>query len=498
MKRRLPIARFPSAILFCTILLLSGCGVGKSVEERINSAFPVGADILKARERLDAFVKAQALDAKPIEDDYNAHLSQRALECAHGYAPSAFASDAHIREVLAATDCFAKADRKLQEWLGRRHIGLVLAARPLRPIPVIPPTTIVATDSIQDASFAERAGIVLVQSPGKYQAIDIGSGQTIGRGTTDGSPATSLSPNGRLFVDNKGRDAEVRETESGIVLATFPQVQGSEFHWVNDVGAIFTPAWTPEAEGGRSKEGPVFLDFASGRESPIAITTGAVRRVVALPGAGPRLAVLASDKIGVVQVKNGARGWEASLIYQRVLPSSGSWSRNTSGLTADGGTFFGTGQTLQLVTLPSMDMHFIMLDPLRLQSVVATADPDRLLLAGFFTSSPGSGTEYALYSMGQRTLAKVNQQLLASTRIIYIPSLRSNGVIDGARITLLDSIPTAPALPMNEYLEVREQAVAALASGARLQAVQPIANPSSPASAAPAAVPAKTPIKNNN
>lgn len=478
------ITRLPFNSMLCTTLLvLSGCGLGRSDADRINAAMPVSAPIVAARIAIDALAKSLPQDARPIDDEFDSRLRERARACAHGYQPSVFVTQAQIRDALLYKDCFAKSDQALQEWLERRRIGLLLAAPAMRPIPQLAPTVIPAGGSIVHAEFAARAGVALVQESGKYELIDIGTGAVIARGQTDSAIAQSLSPNGRLFVVDKGGNAEIHASEDGAVLATFQRIQASGFHWVNDTGAIFKPAWIPDEADGR-QPGPVLLDFTSGRQASIPMVTGAVNHVIGLPGPGRRFAVLAGNKIGEVALTQARDHWDASLLSQRQMPLLVSWATITDGRTADGTIYFGTGQGLQLLTLASLGTQEITLDPMRLKSAVATPDPDRLLLTGMFLNAPGQD-EYCLYSLRQRTLAYVDPKRLLSPRIIYIPSLRRNAAIEDSRIVLIDSIPTAVPIPINDYLEQREQAVGALQNGAQPQVmqpqvVQPAADPAAP------------------
>ena len=451
-------------VLGWMVVSLGGCGgLGHSAEDRVNAAMPVGSAILVAKDALEAMATAQSADVAAIEAEYVARLKVRALECGHGYAPGLFADDDAIRSHLTDTGCFARADQQLQDWLGLRRVGLLLAAPPLRAIPKTPAPMLVAPDTIVEAAFAARAGVALVKSQRHYQVVDMGSGDTIHQGDAD-STAVSLSPNGRLFLLGHQSDAQVVESETGTVLATFPGVRPWQFHWAHDVGAFYA---SPR-DGGRMP-GIVFRDFTSGRESPIPMSVDAVNQVVPLPGAAPRFAVFGWNKLGEVALTRGADAWEASLRSERVLSETTGWSRDAVGLTADGSTLYGAGQALQLMPLASLQLRSIPMIPLRVQRAVATPDPDQLLLGGYFTSAPGSGPEQYLYSIRRNTLAKVDATQLLSTRLLYIPTLHRNAVIDDSKIVLLDRLPAAAPLALDVALAQREQALAELARARELQ-----------------------------
>ena len=454
------------ALLVAAALALGGCHPGQSADDRINAALPPGTEIIAARSALDALIKPQSPDARALDIDYSARLKARALECGHGYRPSAFASVEAIRDALVDKDCFAKSDRNLLEWLAGRRIGLLLSAPPLRPVPATAPDLLIASGPVGEVSFAERAGIALVTSGKHFQAIDMGTGATISAGDSDYLPARNLSPNGRLFVlPREGARIEVRDTQTGAVLATFDQLENNAFNWVGDAGAIFKRRGAIFGDDNPSAY-PVFLDFATGKQTPIPITAGAVGEVLALPGPPHRFAVLAGNRLAVIELRQAAQGWDAVMLSERALPSPSWWTSAGSGLTADGRVFFRTGKSLELLTLATLELKTVTFDPMGVQSAVATTDPDVLLLNARFTTALGGGSfEPCLYSLSQRTLAKVNTTQLLSPRILYIPSLRKNAVIDDSKIAMIDSIPAAAPIAINDYIDQRMQAVAALQSG---------------------------------
>ena len=189
------------------------------------------------------------------------------------------------------------------------------------------------------------------------------------------------------------------------------------------------------------------------------MTIGNLDKVVALPGGTHRYGVLAFNRQGVVELRPTPRGWTATLVSEQKSTATGGWSRNTSGLTPDGKRLYGASQSVQLMDLPSMQLHTVTLDPLRVQQVVATPDPDTLLVSGYFRGLPGAGRKSFVYSISKRTLAEVETGKLLSTRLLYIPSLHRNAVIDGGKVVLLDGLPTGDALPVDEQLQRQQLAL---------------------------------------
>src|SRR6185295_5261762 len=109
-----------------------------------------------------------------------------------------------------------------------------------------------------------------------------------------------------------------------------------------------------------------------------------------------------------------------------------------------------------------------------------TPDPDRLLVSGDFPTAPGQGVEFALFSLRDRTMAKVDPARLLSGRVVYVAPLRRNAAIDEARIILLDGLQAAAALQINDYLELREQAADLRAHPGQVHALQNAAPESLP------------------
>ena len=441
----------------CLMAALAGCQrLTGSAEDRIDAARPVSDAAREAKLAFDELAKQQSADIGKTNNEYRDRLKVRALECAHGYTPSAMASDEAIREALTDKACFDQFDESLVQWIGIRHVGLLLAAPPLRAIPAKPASLLVADDFIQEANFAARAGIAVLQSGKRYQVLDVADGKVIhSRAKSSGTPVGSLSPNGRLLVSAEDRDAVVREAETGKALIRFADVHSYAFFWVGDVGAVYVPD---------SEREPVFLDFATGLTTRIPLGMPNVEQVAPALGGDSRFAVLGFNRIGVIDLVASPQGRVARLSQETRLSEGGGWARNTSGLTADGATFFGTGQYLRVMNMKSMQMRSVAFDPLRLQSATATADPDRLYLTGFFRDAPGASGESVLYSLSRQTLAPVLRDQLLSTRVIYIAPLRRNAVIDGSKVSLLEALPAGPESDANAYLAQRAGAASAQAS----------------------------------
>ncbi|HEY5803625.1 MAG TPA: hypothetical protein VIT90_08045 [Lysobacter sp.] len=438
------------------IACLSACGnLGKPAEDRITDAMPPGSAVLASKDGLDAGARKLSLDVDKTEQDYQERLRLRARECAGTYAPSIFASAEDIREALTDKACFARADEALNSWLGMRRIAMLLKAPPLRAVPKTPLHVIPALNYIQRATFAERAGVVLLETTGKRQIVDIGNGEVVAEGS--GRWITgSFSPNGRLLVgSSEGEGSQVTETETGDVLATF-QVQPYQFHWIGDVAAIYRPV--DRTGNNQAPPRPVLIDFASGKETGIPMSAYQVDLVVPVPGNPRRYTLFANNRAGHIELLQESGSWTARLLSEHALQDM-SWSRE-AGVSPDGRSAFNVRGALNLVALPSLQQRSVTLKPMNVSSATATPDPDQLVLSGYLQNDK-QGTQLYLYSLSRRTLAKVDTTQLLANRVIYIRSLNRNAVLDATKINLVDRFPTQAPVDANQYLEQRAQQVAA-------------------------------------
>ena len=441
----------------CALLAgtLAGCArLGASATDRINQAMPLAADTQAAKAALDRLAVALDTRVPQLEAEYRAKLGSRALQCSHGYAPSIWTGDDSIRAELVDRQCFDDADDRLREWLGHQRIALLLAAPPLRPVPERPSAVLAAPAPIVEADFAERAGVALLQTRAEYLVVDMASGKPIHTGRHPrGSVVTGLSPNGRMFVSGSGDDAEIRESASGDLLATFDDVRAYQLYWASDVGAYYM------AQSGRT---PMFFDFAAARATSIPMSPSMLDHVAPLSGAAPRHALVGFNRIAVVELRREPQGW-LPVLSTEIHVSGDSWARNTTGLTADRSALYGIGRDLKLVDTATAKVRSLSFEPMRLQRAVATPDADKLLLCGFYRDAPGVGSDCFVYSIGQRSAAQVTAREVRSSRLAYIPSLRRNAIIDRMKVMLLDPPATGVAEPVGAYLARRSDESVAIA-----------------------------------
>jgi hypothetical protein len=200
--------------------LVSGCDVKTrlllSSEDKINAAFPVSDAARDAKSAVDALPDDGV--RRELEDEYAIRMRLRALDCAHGYTPSRLDSIDTTRKHFETGTCFGDADTATARWMGLRRVGLLLAKPPLRDVGK-PPPYIVADDSIQSATIAAKAGVVLVQTNREVQVLPFDGLQPLFREARALNAAATISPNGRLFTTTDTGHLRIRETESGRVVA---------------------------------------------------------------------------------------------------------------------------------------------------------------------------------------------------------------------------------------------------------------------------------------
>jgi hypothetical protein len=442
---------------------LGGCGnLGKTMEERITDAMPPGSEVLAGKAGLDATAKIFAADVAALESEYQSRLIRRARECSGSYVPSFLSSAQDIRSALSDKACFVRADASLSQWLGMRRASLLIAAPPLRAVPKSPLQVLTAPSYIADAAFATRAGVALLQLADKYLVVDIGSGQVLAERNGLFTSAT-LSPNGRVVIssNSEGR-VQLSDTESGDALATFSMTP-SGIHLVGDVGVIYTPRNNSDQKMGNA--GPVFLDLASGNMQSLLLSSPGLQMVYPVPGKPLHFLLMAWKTIAEIELHRDAEGWTTRILSEREMPISG-WGR--SNLSSDETFAFSVAGGIKRIALPSLQASSITLSPLMATSATTTPDPDALVITGYFTNDPEGSRTY-IYSISKRTLAVLDDVPGVGSRVLYVPSLRRNAVVNNAQIRLVERFQSQPPVDVNTYLEVRTQAIAQLVAARNAQ-----------------------------
>jgi hypothetical protein len=438
--------RFVSVVaLACTLV---GCEWRQSFnftpESKINAAFPL---LESARNMKAAVFEAVPTEQRnELESQFDARMKLRALNCAKGYSPNLFTSNKSIKKELDNPTCFVDADQELLKWLGFRRLGLILAMPALKPIPTKPPAFIVADSFISSAKFSSNAGIAFLELREGLQVVDIDSGRSLfreARGTRSplgGFPAA----NGQVFATSDGDRLKIRESESGAVVLELPFVRAYSFLWIDHRTALYN----------RSDSGRAYIvDLATGREAVLSIVEGglSVQNAQAVPGTENQYVLFTHRGVTKVELQRDKADLAVKLIADKAL-SGVSWASNTAGVSTDGSYFFLASPHLTLISSKDLEVETIQLDPFYVQTAVATADPDKIILTGFVQPHQGEAPRQLIYSIQSKTVSPIDASKLPSERFIHISPLNRAGVIDGNKIALLEVIPTLGIIASDKFV----------------------------------------------
>jgi len=427
-----------SIALIATVVLsalVSGCdGIGSSNEERINAAHPLAEPVAKSRAALLVLLdEKDTREREALEAEMESRLKIRALTCGKGIDPGPFDSDEEIRAGIAHPGCFEDYDASLAAWLNHRRIAQLLSAPPLRPIPKEIPRFITAAKNIGITWFADDAGVVMLSSARDLEVLDLATNEAIftESGDASGSWQTSarLSPNGRLFLTGKSGSLSIRDTETGEVLAEYPDLMG--LYWLDGQTGLAN-----KRDGARE---PLLVDFASGERVPMRGVSGSVSGAVPTPTTG-EFVVSTHGSLVRIALDRTESGVSARLVDEEPLDGMQPWSDNTGGLSADRRSYVGSSGKVSVVSLDSLDVRTVGIDSLRVQSALPTPNADQVLATGFLTDAPGGNSIKFVISMRDLTVAPLEGET-AQLRYVYIPSINRLGAVSQSRIEVLDELP---------------------------------------------------------
>jgi hypothetical protein len=409
-----------------------------SVEDKINTSIPASSVVLISKAAL--LEQVNGSQKKEIESEYAARMKLRALTCGKGASLSMFASKEAIRNQIGNPGCFVTYDTDMERWLGLRRIGIIAAKPPLRTVPLKAPAFILSDAFIQSVRFSDKAGVALLETQKSIQIVDIETSKVIYQEPKTSSQIGQLSENGRLFTLKADARIKVRDAESGAVLLELPGV--TTFHWLDASSALYTKS------DGSGK--PTIVDFTSGRDGEAKGLQAAITNVSKVQGHQNQFIVGSYRSVSKVELVRTGIDLDLKLINEKPI-NGGSWATNTSGLNADGKLFFDSNPNLSLLNLETLEQEVILFEPFRLQTAVATPDPNQILLTGF---GSGSGPATYLYSLTDKSMSKVDKTKLLSERLLYISFLKKQAVIADSKIAILDNLPLEPAVELTKFIGV--------------------------------------------
>jgi hypothetical protein len=440
-----------TALATFVLLAVAGCGAPSpsAIESRITEAFPVADHVQKARSRMEGFLVTSPGGAELFKEEFAARLKLRALGCAQGIEHSRSDSAGKIRQQLSG-DCFRRADEDLQAWLGRRILGQLLVAPALRPVPATPAAVLSTSKTLYQMRFASGAGVAVATGGGKYEVLDVASGESLHAGEQTGSYGNSsgMSSNGRVFAMLENAEGvKLRESETSELLATWPD--HNAFTFLDGEMALAV----------RRNGATELLDLAAGTAKPV---NGVAHfsRVWPVPGSAGEFVVLGnSRRISLVRLERDTSGARLVLVNQQDAPAgvSPDYSDDRS---ADLRSVYlvENGQVWRL-DIGTLSTERLPIDGLLVMSATPLPDPDKLLLR-IRLPARGDSRISAVYSIAERSFAPLQEgdfsKHESSLRITGVPALGRIGVFYDRSLRLADNLPVGhrySSASFNHYLE---------------------------------------------
>lgn len=420
--------------------------MGLGPENRINDAFPVAPTLLALRD--ETLLQAEPLRKESLEREFLARIKMRALNCAKGYAPEWYASLNAIRKNISDNKCFADTDVEIAAWLGLIHVGIALEKTALVPLPDTPPRFIVADRNIQNVWFAEKAGVVLLDTPPNLQLLDLVGGKKLFELESQYRRAVALSPNGRVLAVGESGKLKFYDVESARLLAEIQTAQSGRFDWL----ALNTGIYIDR------NNKPAILDFLTGKQG---LLSGIQEWQQAVPAGDAQFLLVNYRAASKIKVTRSHAGAEVALVDEIRL-EGGNANPQASGVVANGSRFFYSNRDLYLVSAAGMQQQKVSLAPYLIRSVTATPDPDRLLMIGsgpaLATSMTSSRVEIYQLSLSSKSIAPVEYEQLLSQRFVHAAPLKRLGVIADNKIALIDSLPTGESMSLEGFVSSAAEA----------------------------------------
>jgi len=425
-------ALLASSLLFCS------CS-GFEPEAKINKAIPLSEEAQLAL----VFVMKQANDDQQdqIEKDHAIALKLRALTCSKGYSPSWFTSEDEIRKNLTDRSCFSEEDKKIANRLHIVRAGLLLAMPALgSPANASAPTTLAADGSIFAASFADQAAVAMLKSRDGISIVDMNSGKTISKQSDGENRTGSISPNGRLYTLGSTLATKIFDSETGDELGELPGVSWSQFFWLDNRSALFID------QSNRSSQKATLLDFSTGNTTPVDGIGSNIIQVFSDPKKAGDYILLQSQS--ALRISLSYEG-NANITIKQTLPFGRMWSDRRSGITPDGKTLFRSSMDLELISLETMQLEKLSLQPFRFMAVAATADPDTIIVNG---SAPGVSDTSFLLSLSRKTISPITETSQRFNQASYVPFIKKTAIVVDGSVVLIDKFTTGEPKPIDQFV----------------------------------------------
>lgn len=430
----------PRQVLLLVVMSTAfGCGrfehIGESPEERINAAIPVSGQVQSAKKAL--FEKVGTGQAASLREGWAAQMKIRALECSLGHKPAALASAESIRAQLTNSQCFRDQDARIGAWLNAQRIRLALSETALRPIPATIPPFIVADADIQAVNFARDAGIALLNTAASTLIVDLGTGEVIFREARTVVPASSLSPNGRLFVSGDQQQSFIRDTATGDVLAEVKDASPYQVYWLDNASALISSKGSPTT---------TLMDFESGTTQPVTLLDGGI--VHAVPLKESQILLFGHRSVAKVAVRRDGAKLSMELLAEQ--PVGKPFARNTGGLSSDGSRYVDVGRGLTVIDCSTFEITQRELTPLSSALGVPAREPDKFIMRAYVGGAQKQYQSLQL-STDDLSLAVIDKSKLLSDRFEYVPSLAANILIAGPKLVRVDGLVLSERTSLDSY-----------------------------------------------
>lgn len=286
------------------------------VADKVNAAYPVAGEVRLAQDRLHTKLAADAKALEAAKAQFASRMSLRALSCTQHRSIGRLDSVATVRAMALPATCFQEQDQALQQFLGARLIGALMAGPPLRPLQPLGPFVRLPSAGmahVYAATFAPEAGVALLRGPrGEHVAVQVPGGAQIAvlpQLAPTGFEAR-LSHNGRVVAfSTQGQGLVFVETETGSRILELPQA-GSFVAWLAEVGG-FVHAGT---------QGKLMLvDTATGASGPHPLALGNASWGLQLPGKASQLLLGNGRHIELISHERQTDGIRAVSIKQYPL-----------------------------------------------------------------------------------------------------------------------------------------------------------------------------------
>lgn len=294
--------------------LLSGCTrvqeAFMTVPDKVNAAYPPAPELIAAEQRLLQMVESDSASSKTVRTQLAARKDARALACSQKVSIGRLDTVESVRARGLERVCFQAQDQTLEQFIGLRMAGLLLAKPPLRPLVPVGESSVLPAGKLTyiiEASFAAKAGVAVVRGQmGDGAVVEVPSGAvlaTLPSAQSHPNP-TQISPNGRLVAARLDHmTMSLFDAESGVRLLTLPKTYGP-LAWLPSVEAVLLS----------TNNGPVMADLQAGTLEPYTASANDASYAATWPGEGARVMVGNARELVLADHSRGANGVVARVV----------------------------------------------------------------------------------------------------------------------------------------------------------------------------------------